>query len=259
MKPKPNTKSLIVELNKPLILKNIVLDTYIPPKGCLQKYTYIQRIIALSMASKFNLAHLLTNFAECVDEEGKIQIANYVHGFEELEEFLKLLGTVFGWFSKELLVPLAELRQLWSSEDTHYQDVRSMLQYEVESKLIKPKASDSDTGTRSLLRLHRALELIIAFVRGLQNLEMDERCSGVAKKAYKDTLANFHPWLVQKAALLLLNLLPTKAGLIKEICGDDQKKIKSTLKTLPKVVEAMQNVYQKTEEVYLEFGLLNLP
>ena len=215
------------------------------------------------MASKFNLAHLLTNFAECVDDEGKIHIEDYVLGFEELEEFLKLLGTVFGWFSKELLVPLEELRQLWSSEDlhgpTHYQDVRSMLQYEVESKLIKPKASDSDTGTRSLLRLHRALELIIAFIRGIQNLEMDDQCSGVAKKAYKDTLANFHPWVVQKAALLLLNLLPTKAGLIKEICGDDKKKIKSTLKTLPKVVKAMQNVYQKTEEVYLEFGLLNLP
>ena len=215
------------------------------------------------MASKFNLAHLLTNFAECVDNDGKIHIANYVHGFEELEEFLKLLGTVFGWFSKELLVPLEELRQLWSSEDllgpTHSQDVRSMLQYEVESKLIKPKASDSHTGTRNLLRLHRALELIIAFIRGIQNLEMDDQCSGVAKKAYKDTLANFHPWVVQKAALLLLNLLPTKAGLIKEMCGDDKKKIKSTLKTLPKVVEAMQNVYQKTEEVYLEFGLLNLP
>ena len=215
------------------------------------------------MASKFSLARLLASFAKCVDDEGKILIENYVHGFEELEEFLKLLGTVFGWFSKELMVPLEELRQLWSSEDlhgpTHYQDVRSMLQYEVESKLIKPKASDSDTGTRSLLRLHRALELIIAFIRGLQNLEMDERCSGVAKKAYKDTLANFHPWVVQKAALLLLNLLPTKAGLIKEICGNDKKKIKSTLKTLPKVVKAMQNVYQKTEEVYLEFGLLNLP
>ena len=56
-----------------------------------------------------------------------------------------------------------------------------------------------------------------------------------------------------------MNLLPTKAGLIKEICSDDKKKIESTLRTLPKVVEAMQNVYQKTEDVYLEFGLLNLP
>ena len=55
-----------------------------------------------------------------------------------------------------------------------------------------------------------------------------------------------------------MNLLPTKAGLIKEICGDDENEIKSTLKALPKVVKAMQNVYQRTEEVYLEFNLLNL-
>ena len=46
---------------------------------------------------------------------------------------------------------------------------------------------------------------------------------------------------------------------LKEMCGDVQKKTRSTLKTLPTVVEAIQNAYQKPEEVNQEFDPLHLP
>ena len=110
-----------------------------------------------------------------------------------------------------------------------------------------------------MLRIHRALEYIVAFLKEVPNLEADDKCCGISQTAYKGTLQKFHPWVVQKAATLAMNLLPTKAGLIEKICGDDEEKIKAAHEALPKAVKAMQTVYEKTDEVYLEFELLNLP
>merc|ERR1711973_873737 len=195
----------------------------------------------------FSLERLLSSFEECIDSEGRILLSHYIVGYEELYKFLNLLGTVFGWVSTDV-----------DAKD-NYQDVRTMLKYEVDNKLIKHKARDSKTGARNLLRLHRALEYIVAFLEEVPNLDTNDKCCTISQNAYKATLQKFHPWVVQKAALLAMNLLPTKAGLIEKICGDDEAKIKRAHEALPLAVKAMQSVYKKTEEVYLEFELLNLP
>lgn len=208
----------------------------------------------------FDLERLLKSFEDCVDADGKIILAHYIVGYEELYKFLNLLGTVFGWVSTDVDAKLDVIRDHRKSESSqHYQDVRSMLKYEVDNKLIKYKAKDSKTGSRNLLRLHRALEYIVAFLEEVPNLETGDKCCTISQNAYKATLQKFHPWVVQKAALLAMNLLPTKAGLIEKICGDDEVKIKRAHDALPAAVKAMQSVYKKTEEVYLEFELLNLP
>ena len=188
---------------------------------------------------------------------------------------------MFGWVSTDVDAKLNVIRDHRKSESSeNYQDVRSMLKYEVKShssyrlpshalkkevffqvdnKLIKHKAKDSKTGSRNLLRLHRALEYIVAFLEEVPNLDTNDKCCTISQNAYKATLQKFHPWVVQKAALLAMNLLPTKAGLIEKICGDDEAKVKRAHEALPLAVKAMQSVYKKTEEVYLEFELLNLP
>jgi len=212
------------------------------------------------MLKDFSLERLLSSFEECIDSEGRILLSKYIIGYEELYKFLNLLGTVFGWVSTDVDAKLDVLREHRKSEaSANYQDVRSMLKYEVDNKLIKYKAKDSRTGSRNLLRIHRALEYIVAFLKEVPNLEADDKCCGISQTAYKGTLQKFHPWVVQKAATLAMNLLPTKAGLIEKICGDDEEKIKAAHEALPKAVKAMQTVYEKTEEVYLEFELLNLP
>ena len=39
---------------------------------------------------------------------------------------------------------------------------------------------------------------------------MNEKLVSVSQEAYKKTLQKFHPWVVQKAALLAMHMLPTK-------------------------------------------------
>ena len=176
-------------------------------------------------------------------------------------KFLNLLGTVFGWVASDVDAKLAIIRGHRSGEHTEkYESVQSMLTHEVETNMIKPKAKDSTTGTRNLLRLHRALEYIISFLEGVPSLENQDKCCGMSQEAYKKTLMKFHPWVVQKAAMMAMHMLPTKEGLIQKICdAPDEDKIKEVAKTLEEAVQAMQKVYEITQELYKEKDLLSLP
>jgi len=209
----------------------------------------------------FSLEQLRSHFETCLGEDGSISIDKYLLGYDELYKFLNLLGTVFGWVATDVYNKMETVRSHRRSElSTKYETVQTMLAHEIETNMIKPKARDSTTGTRNLLRLHRALEYINAFLRGVPDLDTNDKCCQMSQEAYKKTLMKFHPWVVQKAALMAMNLLPTKNGLIQKLCDpDDEEAIKKATIILKDSVEAMNKVYEVTQELYKEKDLLNLP
>lgn len=209
----------------------------------------------------FSLDNLKLQFEECLKDDNTISLEKYILGYEELFKFLNLLGTVFGWVASDIDAKMEILRGLKNGEQSEkYQDVQSMIQYEVDNNLIKHKAKDSSTGTRNLLRLHRALEYIVAFLDGIPALDDKDKCCSLSQEAYKKTLMRFHPWVVQKAALLAMHMLPTREGLIAIVCEPtDEEAIKKSAETLEKAVLAMKKVYDVTQEVYKEKDLLALP
>lgn len=208
----------------------------------------------------FNLEAMRDHFLACLGEDGLLNLDKYILGYEELYKFLNLLGTVFHWVASDVHAKLEVLRGHRQSEHgDKYVTIQSMLDHEVESDLIKHKARDSGTGARNLLRLHRALEYIDAFLEAVQTIELADKCCGVSQEAYKKTLIKHHPWVVQKAALLAMHMLPTKEGLIRKICTDDDEEHKKAMETLNQAVTAMQQVYAKTHEEYEKHKLLELP
>lgn len=214
-----------------------------------------------SKPADFSLETLKTCFEACLGKDNVLYIDKYILGYDELFKFLNLLGTVFGWVASDVEAKLAIIRGHRSGEQADkYESVQSMLAHEIETNMIKPKAKDSTTGTRNLLRLHRALEYIISFLEGVPALENQEKCCGMSQEAYKKTLMKFHPWVVQKAAMMAMHMLPTKEGLIQKICdAPDEDKIKEVTKTLEEAIQAMQKVYEITQELYKEKDLLSLP
>merc|ERR1711981_111035 len=208
------------------------------------------------------LEKLRVSFEGCIRDDGKILIKNYIDGFEELYKFLNLLGTVFGWVSTDVDAKMEVLRQHRKAENADkYENVQDMVAYEVDNKLIKPKARDSSTGSRNLLRLHRALEYIIAFLKGVPDLGTDEKCCPLSQDAYKRTLMKHHPWVVQKAATLAMHMLPLKKGLLEKVSGKEfgSDEYKAAEEILPRGVKVMEEVYAKTEEIYKQHDLLTLP
>jgi len=209
----------------------------------------------------FSLDNLQLQFEQCLQEDNLLSLEKYIFGYEELYKFLNLLGTVFGWVASDVDAKMEILRGHKNGESgDKYLTVQSMVQHEIENDMIKHKAKDSSTGTRNLLRLHRALEYIVAFLEGVPTLEAQDKCVSLSQEAYKKTLLKFHPWVVQKAALLAMHMLPTKEGLIAKICDvDDEEAIKKGTETLEKAVTAMKKVYDVTQELYKEKDLLALP
>merc|ERR1711970_1596723 len=148
-------------------------------------------------------------------------LASYVKGYREVYKFLNLLGTVFGWVGSDVWAKIVQLEKYLAGEEKeHYQNIKAMIDYEVEHDLIKTKKKDDPSGSRTLLRLHRALEYIIGFLHKLEDIEDEGYCSVISREAYEATLMKYHPWVVQKAAKLAMGLLPTKKGLIAKVCPD---------------------------------------
>merc|ERR1712117_939063 len=171
---------------------------------------------------------------------------SYIKGYEEIVKFLNLLGTVFGWVASDVVAKISTLKGHVNSEETgsHYVSIQTMTAYEVKE---------------NLLRLQRALEYIIAFMVKVPDIGNEDKCCPVSQEAYRATLMKFHPWIVQKAALAAMNLLPTREGLIQKICFGDEERQKRADEMMPRAVEAMQKVYDKTQEIYGEHKLLELP
>jgi len=217
---------------------------------------------ASDVPTDFSLERLRSSFEGCIGEDGKILLKNYIVGFDELYKFLNLLGTVFGWVSTDVDNKIEVLRQHRRGEHANeYENIEDMIAFEVKNNLIKPKAKDSTTGARNLLRLHRALEYIVAFLKGVPALDVDEKCCPLSQDAYKKTLMKHHPWVIQKAATLAMHMLPLKRGLLEKVCGKDfgSEEYKVAEEILPVGVKVMEEVYQKINEIYVQYDLLNLP
>lgn len=209
---------------------------------------------------EFNLELLHRHFADCLKPDGTVDIDLYALGFEEIYKFLNLLGTVFGWVASDVHHKLATIAQhRKGSAGTHYETINTMVDYEIKEKLIKPKAKETTSGTRNLLRLHRALEFISKFLHDLPAMEMADKCCTPAQAAYKQTLIKYHPWVVQKAALMAMHMLPTKVDLIRNICEETDEAIAHATETLIKAVKAMDDVFNRTQEIYQTHNLLDLP
>ena len=215
----------------------------------------------LTNFNDFSLDNLKSHFETCLADDGSISIDKYLLGYDELYKFLNLLGTVFGWVATEVYNKMETVRgHRKSDQAAKYETIQTMLEYEIKTNMIKPKAKDFTTGSRNLLRLHWALEYISSFLQAVPDLDANDKCCQTSKEAYKKTLMKNHPWVVQKATLMAMNTLPTKVVLIQKFCkSEDKEAIEKTTAALQESAKAMNKVYEATQELYKEKNLLNLP
>jgi len=210
----------------------------------------------------FSVDNLLHHFTECLgaEDSNELKLDSYILAFDEIYKFLNLLGTVFGWVASDVASKIEVLRVHRAGPNAeHYAFIRAMVEHEVNANLIRHKSRDSSTGARNLLRLHRALEYISQFLLVLPGLETSDKCCPSSQNAYKKTLAKHHPWVVQKAALMAMHMLPTKEGLIHKFCGESEEEYLKAASTMVKAVDKMNLVYERTQEIYQQHNILDLP
>ena len=137
----------------------------------------------------------------------------------------------------------------------HYLKIEAMMLHEIK---INKETGEKLFGSRTLLRLHRALLFIIYFLEKLVQLQPDGRTSTMALEAYKESLSKFHPWYIRNPAKVAMYSLPYKKDLMKKMVnpGTDDSTVKEAILT---TVKTLRKVYNSTEALYTKHDLHELP
>lgn len=139
-----------------------------------------------------------------------------------------------------------------------YHSVRSMIWVELNRGLVDFH-HQTDSGCRTLLRLHRALLWLKLFLEKLAETPAAGRLrspSELCREAYQSTLANHHTWFVRRAAELAFIALPERGFFFRLVCVQNQEDLSVVLN---KVVQAIGEVYDRTQKALDENGMLELP
>lgn len=207
---------------------------------------------------KFELAIVLDAFKKTLQEDGSLVMDEYIRGYGELCIFFDMLGTVFGFITSDVREKMGILQDYRKSKHGEkYVFIQAMLDFEIENDLTR-KTTHPLSGSRTLLRLHRALAFTMLFMSKLSRSTDDDSSYYMAKDAYNESLANFHPWIIRKAALWAMYTLPKVGDFIKKIAQPNMDKGK-TKQLLKEVTDAMKQVYDFTEELYTKHNLHDLP
>ena len=167
-----------------------------------------------------------------------------------------LLGTVFGFVSSDVTSKLAILEHHRHSEQgKQYQTISSMTTYEVSNNLTRVK-SKPPSGSRTLLRLHRALNFIIKFLQGLKTVKLNDGLSSLSGEVYNVTLANYHTWIIRKTVGLALYTLPTRKQLMERMHFSCEE---TAVEQVDELIKHLEPIYNDVQMIYKDNDILNLP
>ncbi|KAF7696222.1 ceramide-1-phosphate transfer protein [Silurus meridionalis] len=211
------------------------------------------------MADSFSLHNVLDKFKLCLSDNKEVYIQYYIAGWRELVSFMNSLGSVFYFISSDVVKKIQILDNYLTDENgPQYLTIQSMVKYELDNKLVDltKGGSHPESGCRTLLRLHRALLWLQLFLESLRTSTEESKTSALCSEAYNASLAQYHPWIIRKAAGVALCTLPGRDAFFDVMnAGSHQDVITLLGEALPQISE----VYQITQDLYAKNNLLDLP
>lgn len=139
-----------------------------------------------------------------------------------------------------------------------YHSVRSMIRSELNRGQVDFHHL-TESGCRTLLRLHRALLWLQLFLEKLAEIPESGRLrnpSELCRESYQSTLSKYHTWLVRRAAEFAFIAMPERGFFFRLVCVQNQEELSTVL---TKVVLAIGEVHKRTQKALEENGMLDLP
>uniref|UniRef100_A0A0N4ZMA0 GLTP domain-containing protein n=1 Tax=Parastrongyloides trichosuri TaxID=131310 RepID=A0A0N4ZMA0_PARTI len=207
----------------------------------------------------FNLSTVTKNFTDSLMEDNEdVCLAAYINAYKELNKVFRLLGRIFSFVESDVVNKLEILSTCLKNKPDSYVTVKTMLEYECFNQ-EKPL----DQGSRTLLRLHRALNFIILFVNGLIESHYEGTpMSTIVKDVYDKTLAEYHGFFIRKSVGLAVYTLPTTDEILRGFFGIPEGEKIPTKKIHNEAQDfhgASHMVYYRVQQAYLRENLLDLP
>ncbi|XP_057677956.1 glycolipid transfer protein domain-containing protein 2 [Corythoichthys intestinalis] len=238
----------------------------------------------------FQISLLLTHLLASPAFTSDVLLQPYLSSWDELVKFMEALGPMVGLISKEIETKTSIIRELSHLAETSpeaevnpdvdsektvtpevgvknldhlqhsgaYHSVRSMIWVELKRGVVDFN-HQTDSGCRTLLRLHRALLWLKLFLHKLAEIPAAGRLrspSELCREAYKSTLANHHSWFVRRAAEMAFIAMPERGFFFRLVCVQNQEELNVVLS---RVVRAIGVVYDRTQKALEDNGMLDLP
>ncbi|XP_053614693.1 ceramide-1-phosphate transfer protein [Plodia interpunctella] len=211
----------------------------------------------MSNENTLDLHYVHQSFQRSLKEEDDVVIEAYIDGYNELVKFLNLIGTVFSFVSSDVKSKIKVMEKHKEGENAiYYESFKKMMKYEKETCLHDKSGFVS--GSRTMLRLHRGLDFIRLFLKRLSEAEETVNTCTTCQNSYNETLAEFHPWYIRKAATLAMHALPSRPDLLKKIFGTDEQ-LTAAMTALPQALASCDEVYSRVQQLYTDFEFHELP
>ncbi|CAD5111825.1 DgyrCDS1095 [Dimorphilus gyrociliatus] len=195
-------------------------------------------------------------FKVCLEQD--ISLKEYCQGYELLCRLINQLGSIFKFVTSDITDKMDILKNYLAGPDaTHYCNLQSFIHYEVENDKVDFKKRN-DSGCRTFLRLHRALLFVSEFLKELQNHDDAGNLSGMTWKVYEKTLGKYHNWGIRKLVGVALYTLPTKRQLILKMLRPGLTE-EELIGFNTQLIEVLETIYSKCQEILEEHKLLELP
>uniref|UniRef100_A0A8C6MAE5 Si:ch73-269m23.5 n=1 Tax=Nothobranchius furzeri TaxID=105023 RepID=A0A8C6MAE5_NOTFU len=186
----------------------------------------------------FQARRLLQYLKSSLDDDGDILLETYLLSWDQLQRVRN---------------------HKLCSEQTHllaYRSVRSMVEAELKAGVVN-FSYRTDSGCRTLLRLHRSLLWLKLMLEGLSegNCRVANLCF-VFRDAYRAALAPHHSWMLRQAAEIVFLALPERDYFLKLVCVQTQQEATPILRI---IIQALTLVHTQTQRILAEHELLELP
>ncbi|KAI3375796.1 hypothetical protein L3Q82_003740 [Scortum barcoo] len=186
----------------------------------------------------FQAWRLLKYLKSSLSEADDILLEPYLQSWDQLLNFMESLGTMVGFFSQKVKEKIVLIRALslkhraeahgkrdpsdrsglqtpasFGLKHGAYRSLRSMVEAELNTGVVN-FSRRTDSGCRTLLRLHRSLLWLKLMLEGLaEGPDADGRYKTpgeLSRDAYKVALAPHHPWVLRQAAEFVFLALPDR-------------------------------------------------
>ncbi|XDV46591.1 hypothetical protein PO909_014464 [Leuciscus waleckii] len=230
-------------------------------------------IIRECAGQQFQVSRLLLHLSSALGPASDVLLEPYLLCWEELIKFMESLGPLVGFFTHKVEEKITLIRQLSLEESTifmtedaqrvappphhshAYHSVRSMLEAELQRGVVSFD-SQTPSGSRTLLRLHRSLLWLQLLLEKLVTEPEGRSMGELCRDAYLEVLAPHHPWLVQRAAELVFHAMPDRKVFLQLVCVRTQEEAEPVIHV---IVAAIQEIHRRTQRELEIRNMLDLP
>lgn len=183
-----------------------------------------------------------------------IGVKEYVLAYNEVIKFLEKLGAIFYFVVSDIREKVNILDSFLEQNPENYETISRLVAYETEQRHLVKGKEKPNNGARTILRLHRALIFVYELVQNLYKAESTAYASEICVTAYDRTLAQYHSWIVRKAARFGMKAMPNRDTIIALMSTDPDE-----IEKFPVFFAKVLDVYNITQDIYETNKILELP